>query len=124
MDKYNKVIGRFGEEYVAKYLCSNGYKILCRNYNCRFGEIDIIALDGECLAFVEVKTRTNTRYGKPENAVNYYKRKHLILSARYYMEHYRMKEYFARFDVIEVFAKYADNIFKVEKVNIIKNAFM
>ena len=123
MEKYNKIIGGYGETWVASYLRRLGYKILSMNYNCRFGEIDIVALDKECLVFVEVKTRTSKKYGAPENAVNYWKQRHLQLSARYYIEHFRMKEYFARFDVVEVFAKYADNTFKVDKVNIIKNAF-
>ena len=123
MDKYNKAVGGFGEKYVAKFLEERGYKILRTNYNCRFGEIDIVALDNGCLVFIEVKTRTTSRYGAPENAVNYWKRKHLQLSARCYIEQYRMKEYFARFDVVEVFAKSADNNFIVDRVNIIKNAF-
>ena len=123
MDKYNKVVGGFGEKYVAKFLEERGYKILRMNYNCRFGEVDIVALDGECLVFIEVKTRTTNRYGAPENAVNYWKRRRLELTARCYIEQYRMKEYFARFDVVEVFAKSADNNFIVEKVNVIKNAF-
>jgi len=123
MERYNKVIGEYGEKYVAKYLEDSGYKILDMNYNCRFGEIDIIALDNKCLAFIEVKTRTTSRYGVPSNAVNYWKRKHLELSARFYIEHHHLKEYFARFDVVEVFANYADNVFKVDKINIIKNAF-
>jgi len=123
MDRYNKAIGELGERYSANYLEKLGYRVLNRNYSCRFGEIDIIALDGECLVFIEVKTRTTNRYGAPQNAVNYYKKQHLLLSARCYIEQFRMKEYFARFDVVEVFAKYADNNFIVDKVNIIKNAF-
>ena len=124
MDKYNKIIGGLGEKYAAAYLRRFGYKILTMNYKCQFGEIDIVALDGKCLVFAEVKTRTTEKYGAPENAVNYWKKKHLQLSARCYIEHFRMKEYFARFDVVEVFAKYADNNFEVVKINIIKNAFI
>lgn len=123
MEKYNKTIGNFGEEEATKFLIENGYKILTRNYSCRFGEIDIIAIEDNCLAFIEVKTRTTLKYGAPENAVNYWKQKHLSLSARNYIEQYHMNNYFARFDVIEVFAKSADNSFGVEKINIIKNAF-
>ncbi len=124
MEKYNKVIGGFGEKCAADFLTNNGYKILSMNYSCRFGEIDIVALDEDCLVFAEVKTRTTVKYGAPENAVNYWKIKHLQLSARCYIEQYRMKEYFARFDVVEVFAKCADNNFSVEKINVIKNAFV
>ena len=123
MEKYNKTIGNFGEEVAAKFLIENGYKILTRNYSCRFGEIDIIAIEDNCLVFIEVKTRTSLKYGVPEYAVNYWKQKHLSLSARCYIEQYRMNNYFARFDVVEVFAKSADNSFGVKKINIIKNAF-
>jgi len=123
MEKYNKTIGNFGEEEATKFLVENGYKILTRNYNCRFGEIDIVAIEDNCLVFIEVKTRTSLKYGVPEYAVNYWKQKHLSLSARNYIEHYRMGNYFARFDVVEVFAKSTDNNFGVEKINIIKNAF-
>ena len=94
---------------------------MCGNYSCRFGEIDIIAMDKECLVFIEVKTRTSGKYGHPENAVNYWKKKHLELTARNYIDYKRMGNYIARFDVVEVFAKYADNNFIVERINLIKN---
>ena len=123
MERYNKVIGNFGEDEACKFLIKNGYKIIERNYNCRFGEIDIIAKDGDCLVFVEVKTRTSSKYGAPGNAVNFYKVKHLTLSARMYIDKNRLANYFSRFDIVEIFAKYADNNFMVDKINIIKNAF-
>lgn len=123
MEKYNKAVGGFGESNVVKYLTKLNYKILTKNYNCRFGEIDIVALDKDCLVFVEVKTRTTDKYGAPENAVNYWKKKHITLTARNYIEQFHMQEYFARFDVVEVFAKNADNTFKIDRINIIKNAF-
>ena len=123
MEKYNKKLGGFGEKEVLNFLEQKGYKILNKNYSCRFGEIDIVALDKDCLVFVEVKTRTSNKFGTPSYAVNYWKQHHLKLSAKCYIEQYRMKEYFARFDIAEVFAKFADNVFKVEKINIIENAF-
>ena len=121
MEKYNKVVGNLGEQTAKNYLIKNGYKILTTNYSCRLGEIDIIAMDKECLVFIEVKTRTSGKYGHPENAVNYWKKKHLELTARNYMDYKRMGNYIARFDVVEVFAKYADNNFIVERINLIKN---
>ena len=121
MEKYKNTIGKLGEEATRKYLIENGYKIIETNYYCRFGELDIIALDGKCLVFIEVKTRTNDKYGMPQNAINYWKKKHLELTARNYIDHKRMGNYIARFDVVEVLAKYADNNFIVEKFNLIKN---
>lgn len=123
MKRYNKNVGDFGEDAAVEFLESKGYKVVKRNYSCRFGEIDIVALDGNCLVFVEVKTRTTSRYGAPENAVNYWKRKHLYLSARCYIDQFRMQEYFSRFDVVEVFAKSDDNNLCTDKINIIRNAF-
>jgi len=121
--KSNRSIGRKYEKLAADFLVKQGLNIITQNYYCSIGEIDIIAEDRNCLVFVEVKTRTSLKYGAPEYAVNYWKRKHLELSARCYMEYFRMKDYFARFDIVEVFAKYADNNLDIEKINIIKNAF-
>lgn len=121
MEKYKNFVGKLGEDRARKYLIQNGYKILESNYFCRFGEIDIIAMDKNCLVFIEVKTRTSDKYGNPENAVNYWKKKHMELTARNYIDHKRMGNLVARFDVIEVFMKNADNNFIVEKFNLIKN---
>ena len=121
MEKYKNFVGKLGEDRARKYLIQNGYKILESNYFCRFGEIDIIAMDKNCLVFIEVKTRTNGKYGNPENAVNYWKKKHMELTARNYIDHKRMGNFIARFDVVEVFMKNADNNFIVEKFNLIKN---
>ena len=124
MEKYNKMLGNFGEEMATQYLQKQHYKVLDRNFNTRLGEIDIVALDKDCLCFVEVKTRTTDRYGKPVNAVNYLKRNHLINTAKIYITKNKMLNYKARFDIVEVFVKKDDNKLEVEKVNLIKNAFM
>lgn len=121
MEKYKNTVGRLGEDAASKYLEDNGYKIIDRNYFCRFGEIDIVATDNNCLVFIEVKTRTSDKYGRPENAVNYWKKRHLELTARNYIDHKKKANFIARFDVVEVFGKYADNSFIVENVNLIKN---
>lgn len=123
MEKYNKIIGNSGEDLAEAFLRKKGYKIIERNYSSKFGEIDIVGLDKNCLVFVEVKTRTTSRYGAPSNAVDYHKRRHIELTAKNYIEHRRMGEYFARFDVVEVFAKYADNKLVVEKINLLENVF-
>lgn len=123
MDKYNKLFGNFGEDTAEDFLKKNGYKILDRNFNCRFGEIDIIAMDNNCLVFVEVKTRSKKCYGAPHYAINYWKQKHLRLSASLYISLKHLNNYYARFDVVEIFAKYADNNFITDEINIIKNAF-
>ena len=66
--------GAWGEDYAAAYLRRHGYRILARNYSCRFGEIDIIASDRHYVVFVEVKTRSSCDCGMPAEAVDEAKR--------------------------------------------------
>ncbi|KKS22640.1 MAG: hypothetical protein UU80_C0004G0030 [candidate division WWE3 bacterium GW2011_GWA1_41_8] len=60
---HNREKGKLGEEIAAKYLIGKGYRIVERNWNCRWGELDIIASKGDTTVFVEVKYRTSLQYG-------------------------------------------------------------
>ncbi|MCR4324789.1 MAG: YraN family protein [Candidatus Curtissbacteria bacterium] len=64
-------IGKIGEDAAVKFLQKNGYKIIEHNFRIRGGEIDIIAKDGKTLVYVEVKTRSTSAFGLPEEAVGY-----------------------------------------------------
>lgn len=97
-DLRNKILGRKGEDIVVKYLKEQGYKILERNFRTPFGEADIIALKEDTYCFVEVKTRTSERYGKPCEAVDYKKQEKYRKIAWYYCDMLR-KEVCCRFDV-------------------------
>ena len=68
--RFNRKKGMRGERLAAKYLKRCGYKIVERNFKCPFGEVDIIARQGDVLAFVEVKARSSEDYGTPSQAVN------------------------------------------------------
>ena len=63
------VLGRYGEDLAAAHLQATGLQILERNWRCRMGEIDIVALDGDCLVVCEVKTRQSVTAGAPLEAV-------------------------------------------------------
>ena len=76
--------GDIGEELACKYLFANGYKIIERNFRIRGGEIDIIALDGETLVYIEVKTRTSYQFGRPEESITLRKLKFLERAAKFY----------------------------------------
>ena len=106
--------GKTGEEFAAKYLESIGYTIIERNFVARQGEIDIVARDKEELVFIEVKTRTNTLYGKPIDAVNIHKQKHLISTVKYYLYVNHLENEFVRLDVIEVYLK--DDLYKINHI--------
>ena len=110
-------LGIQGEHVATKYLLSQGYKIIERNFYCYFGEIDIIAKDKNEYVFIEVKTRTNSKYGKPVEAITHIKQKHIWKSTEYYLYSKKLKDVFVRIDVIEVYFK--DNKFFVHHI---KNA--
>ncbi len=64
-----RALGAYGEDLACAYLTEHGYRILARNWRCRNGELDIVALDGDCLVGCEVKTRSSQRFGAPEESV-------------------------------------------------------
>ena len=79
------ITGKIGEDIAIKYLQSKGYKIIERNFQCKQGEIDIVALDKQEIVIIEVKTRKCLEYGKPAEAVDENKRKHIYNAAEYYL---------------------------------------
>ena len=104
---FRQLIGKYGEDLACKYLEKNNYIILDRNFYCRQGEIDIIAMDltKKELVFFEVKTRSNFKYGNPADSVNSNKRSHLYKACEYYLYKNNIHRLFIRVDVIEVFFK-------------------
>ena len=114
--------GRNGEARVAAFLRKSGYKIVKRNYQCRYGEIDIIAETDECIVFVEVKTRKKNSLISPMEAVDGFKKQRIIYTAQDYM----MKTDCSlqpRFDVAEVFTEQTIDKKIKYSLNYIKNAF-
>ena len=113
---HKKLLGQIGEKSAQKHLKALGYKIIEVNKTTPFGEIDIIAKDGDYTVFVEVKTRRSEDYGEPSEAVGYFKKKHLINSARYYISENKLADTPVRFDVIEI-------LIEQKWINHIENAF-
>ena len=111
---YKKLLGRVGEKKAVEYLKSKGLKILEKNYKNAFGEIDIIAKDGEYTAFIEVKTRSGDAFGAPSEAVDYRKQQKYARIASAYAVKKGICDTPLRFDVIEV---------ENEKINYVKDAF-
>lgn len=102
---FRQEIGRWGENLACKYLEENNYKVIDRNFLCQQGEIDIIAKDinQKELVFIEVKTRSNLKYGNPIEAVNKEKQKHMVQAIKYYIYRNHIKDIPIRVDVIEVY---------------------
>lgn len=97
--------GIIGEKIAQGYLINKGYEILETNFYTKRGEIDIITKKDNCIVFVEVKTRTNLKFGTPAMAVNSTKRKHIKSVAKTFLYLHRLCECDVRFDVVEIFIK-------------------
>ncbi len=111
-------IGTTGETIACRFLEGKGYKIIERNYRCRSGEIDIIAMERKTLCFVEVKTRKNFSYGPPYLSVTPQKQHQLSLVALDYLGKTRIEFSGIRFDVVSI-----DNENNTEKIELFKGAF-
>jgi putative endonuclease len=99
---WRKLLGQSGEAAGEKYLRRKGYRIVARNYHCKAGEIDLVALDGPVIVFVEVKTRSDDDVAAPQDAVNRGKRRHLINAARHFLRRTRSEHRPARFDILAI----------------------
>ncbi len=115
-----KIQGRKGEDDAARYLTERGYQLLKRNFRCPYGEVDIIALDGPVLVFVEVRSRSTENYGLPQESITEEKRSRLRRTARYYLAASGGHRGPVRFDVLAI--KYKRNG-QMEFLEHIKNAF-
>ncbi|MDA8165282.1 MAG: YraN family protein [Desulfobacteraceae bacterium] len=111
-------VGRQGEELARRHLERHGYRIIACNYRVRFGEIDLIAEEGETLVFIEVKTRTGPTHGHPLEAVTPAKQRQLARVALEYLSRER-GERPVRFDVVAVLL----NTSGPPRIEIIRNAF-
>src|SRR6476646_6473805 len=97
-----KPLGRRGEDAAARYVRKLGYVILARGHHDNIGEIDLIAVDGRTVVFIEVKTRTSHDAGHPADAVDEKKQQRLTRLALSYMKRHDLLECAARFDVVAV----------------------
>ena len=117
MQTQEQQFGIDSESMAVSYLKEHGYKIIMRNYRTKFGEIDIIAKDGDTIVFVEVKARKSRAYS-PKEAVTKNKKRKISMVALHYLKSTRQVNFRARFDVVAIGS--GNNSGAVE---IIKNAF-
>ncbi len=102
--KTNKAKGFLGEDIAIAHLAQKGYKILKRNFKFgNKGELDIIAIDGNCIVFVEVKARTGkSAYGDPLYSITPLKQKNMRRAAEGYLYINRINDKDCRFDIITI----------------------
>ncbi|MDY6857045.1 MAG: YraN family protein [Thermodesulfobacteriota bacterium] len=111
-------LGKKGEEIAVEYLKRQKYKIIERNYMCKFGEVDIIAKDKKTLSFIEVKTRSSLKYVDPSHVVDKRKQHQISKAALYYIIKNNLQNVEARFDVIAIQVSSEGR-----RIELIKNAF-
>lgn len=98
----SKELGRRGEDAAVRFLYGRGYEIIERNWTCFAGEADIIAKDGDCLVFAEVKTRSDCQKGFPSEAVDKLKREKYEKIALAYLADNDFLDMSIRFDVVSI----------------------
>lgn len=113
----HNALGKAGEDAVAAYLEHNGYVMRDRNWRKNRLELDIVATKDNRLIIVEVKTRSNTEYIKPQDAVNWQKIRRIVIAADAYVKHFRIDAP-VRFDIITAVGD--AGAFKIEHI---KEAF-
>lgn len=99
---WRKLFGNRGERAAARFLRRKGYRIVSRQWLGRWGEFDLIALDGQTIVFVEVKSRHSAALGHPAEAVGRDKQQRMTRQALAYLKRRRLLKHRARFDVVAI----------------------
>lgn len=111
-------LGDKGEAVAKDYLKKEGYRFLAANYTCQRGEIDLIALDGKTLVFVEVRSKSSLAYGTPIETVDRKKQTKIRRAAEHYLITHQQTECYCRFDVVSILWQQDK-----PKIELYKNAF-
>jgi putative endonuclease len=120
-DTLNKIIGESAEKIACEYLQNHGLKFIVANYQCKYGEIDLIMADVDVLVFIEVRHRTSNDYGDGIATVNKGKQRKIIRTATYYLQKKNLYDRVAcRFDIVATSCSYYD---ESNAIKWIKDAF-
>jgi len=117
---FSQDTGKLGEDLATAELWHQGYVILARRYRTRFGEIDIVAQDGQTVVFVEVKTRRSDRYGSAAESVTPWKQRRIAAMALDYLAWVGRLDTPCRFDVVAIDGVGSDDV----SIRHIKEAFL
>lgn len=111
-------LGQYGEKIAAQFLERRGFSIVMRNFQTRWGEIDLVAEKDGRLHFVEVKTRSDARHGEGEEAIGRFKQKRLLGAAKMYIAQFQPLQIYFQIDSISVLL---DKARKTAKIRYLEN---
>lgn len=117
---HRKELGSKGEDIAVRFLKKKGYKIIKRNYKCKYGEIDIIAERDNITAFIEVRTMQAEKFGIPQDFITNIKTDHISKSALNYIKEENLFDRSCRFDLMAI--NLSDTLSE-PKIEHIENAF-
>ncbi|MDQ0339251.1 putative endonuclease [Caldalkalibacillus uzonensis] len=103
MSEWRRKLGVYGEQLVEKRYRAAGFELLARNFRCRMGEIDLIFKKGNCLYFVEVRTKSSGAYGTAEESITPRKMATIHKVSQYFLLRYNMGEVNVQYDVVAVY---------------------
>lgn len=112
--KIKNPIGLLGEDIAVDYLKNKGYKIIERNFRKKYEEIDIVAVIGSTLVFIEVKTRTSKSFGTPFEGISSFKVNHLVQLAQYYKQTHNNLPDDMRIDAIGILLGFENKVEEIE----------
>jgi putative endonuclease len=115
-----KMLGTIGENLAFNHLQEMNWRMLERNWRCRTGEIDIIAMDGETLVIIEVRTRSSTSFGTPQESIHALKQNKVRETAQVYANRYKLLHLQQRFDVVSIVT---DKEGRLQTLEHLSNAF-
>jgi putative endonuclease len=119
MGRESYELGKKGEDFAVCYLEQQGYQILERNFRSSHGEIDLVAVEGVFLVFVEVKNYSFHSFGPPVASIRREKKASIIQAAKTYLFLKKIKDRFCRFDVLTIYRDESGE----QRVELYKDAF-
>lgn len=122
---FKKLVGNKGESIAEDYLKRKGYKIIRKNYRCRFGEVDIIARDNDTIVFIEVRTKQNDNFGSPQDSITPAKIEKISKTSLSFIQEKKLTGFSYRFDFIAItFPQGKPNIEHIENAFVPSNRYM
>ena len=103
MTQHNRQVGAWGEQAAVDWLLEHGYQVVARNIRTPYGEIDIIAQQGDVTIFIEVKTLTSSKHFFPEHNITARKREHMLACAEHYASEHEVDHW--QIDVVAIEGK-------------------